>query len=312
MNRRQAEGAETISRLREWGRDQAASERLGAHLLRMEGFKSVDPSHSLGGPDGLKDVVCEKDSKKWIGAAYFPRGQQPFGLTKGKFQNDLAGVAANGAAGLAFVTNQELRLAERQELEQLAAPAEIELLHLERVGSILDSPACYGIRLEFLDIEMTRDEQLAFFAQRDAAFEQLQTSLDLMMEKIQGISQIGGTADDNVSVPLADIKEFKSILDSIAGSSSYVFNYVSPALFGSASSHMSGLKVPLSDLREFVQILDRITGSAGMSFSTALSTVTAGAAPGHVGKLYVPLKELKEYEATLDRIIAKRRFLPEG
>src|SRR4051794_16159260 len=109
MNRRQTEGAETVSRLREWARDKSASERLAAHMLRMEGFKSVDPSHPLGGPDGLKDVLCERDGKKWIGAAFFPRGQQSFAATKGKFQHDLAGVATNRTAGLAFVTNQELR-----------------------------------------------------------------------------------------------------------------------------------------------------------------------------------------------------------
>jgi hypothetical protein len=311
MNRRQTEGAETFSRLREWTRDQAASERLAAHLLRIEGFKSIDPSHPLGGPDGLKDVVCERNGKKWIGAAFFPRGQRSFGATKAKFHGDLTGVAANATSGLVFVTNQELRISERQELEQLAGPADadVEILHLERIRSILDSPASYGIRLEFLDIEMTRDEQLAFFAQRDAAIEELQKSVDLMLGKMEDLARRSGSGEDNVLVPLAEIREFKSILDSIAGSSSQVFNYVSPGLFGALSGHMSGLRVPLSELREFVQILDRITGSSGVSFGTAVSTITGGAILGHVSQLRVPLSEIKEYEAILDRLIAKRRLL---
>src|SRR2546425_4031801 len=134
MNRRQNEGAETIARLQDWARGQAASERLAAQVLRLEGFKAVDPSHPLGGSDGLKDVVCEKEGNTWIGAAYFPRGQQSFSSIKAKFQGDLLGVSSNSAAGLAFVTNQELRLSEREELTRLGVPAMIDVLHLERVA----------------------------------------------------------------------------------------------------------------------------------------------------------------------------------
>lgn len=309
MNRRQTEGAETISRLREWTRDQAASERLAAHLLRIEGFKSVDPSHPLGGPDGLKDVLCEKDDEKWIGAAFFPRGQQTFAKTKAKFRRDLAGVGANHAFGLAFVTNQRLSIGERKELEQIAATVEVDILHLDRIASVLDSPACYGVRLEFLDIEMSRDEQLAFFAHRDASIQQLQESLDLMLEKIHSIASRSASGDDSVSVPLEEIKEFKSILDSIAGSNSHVFVYGSPGLFGAQSGHINGLKVPLKELRQFVELLDRITGSPGISFNTSVAGYIGGALPGHVNKLRVPLSELKEYEAILDRLIAKQRQL---
>ncbi len=164
MSRRQTEGGETWRRLREWDRGQAPSERMAAHILRVEGYETIDPSHPLGGQDGLKDIVCVKDKVKFIGACYFPRGQQNFSSISNKFLDDLEGVNRNDADGIAFVTNQELTLAERVELTEKAGSAKVDLFHLERIASILDSPRCYGLRLEFLDIEMTKEEQLAFMA----------------------------------------------------------------------------------------------------------------------------------------------------
>ena len=312
MNRRKNEGGETIARLRDWDRGAAASERLAAQILRVEGYKSVDPSHPLGGPDGLKDVVCERQGGKWIGAAYFPRGQQPFSAIARKFKSDFTGMIQNQANGLAFVTNQELTLSERQELSNLGQPYKIEVLHLERIASILDSPACYGIRLEFLDIEMTKEEQLAFIATRDAVIDKLQETLELLLAKMENIANKGAGSEGSVSIPLHEIKEFRSMLDSVAGSNPYAVDYLgSGNLFGTRPGHVSALKVPLTELREFAQILDRITGAAHeATYSTAVGAFLTGAASGHIGKLHVPIKDLEEYEAKLDRIIAKCRGLP--
>jgi hypothetical protein len=85
---------------------------------------------------------------------------------------------------LAFVTNQELRLGERDELVQAVAPRRVEIFHLERIASILDSPQCYGIRLEFLDIDMTKEEQLAFLAQRDLALADMKGTLDAVLKAV--------------------------------------------------------------------------------------------------------------------------------
>ena len=73
---RMSEGRETFNRLLNWDRGQAPSERLAAIILSKEGFKGIDPSHPLGGKDGLKDMTLSFDGKRWIGAVYFPRGQQ--------------------------------------------------------------------------------------------------------------------------------------------------------------------------------------------------------------------------------------------
>jgi hypothetical protein len=184
MVHRNTGGRETWRRLLEWDRGQAVAERLAAHVLRLEGYMEIDPSHPLGGSDGLKDVLCRRDSQKWIGAAYFPRGQQTLGAIRTKLADDAKGVSANGASGIAFVTNQELTLGERETLVEQQHGIAVDIYHLERVASILDSPPCYGIRLEFLDIEMSKEEQLAYMASRDAAIVELREAIDAMAARI--------------------------------------------------------------------------------------------------------------------------------
>lgn len=173
---RRTEGNETWKSLRDWVRGDAAAERLAGVLLLHEGFQSVDPTHPLGGPDGLKDLVSTKEGKKWIGAVYFPRGQQTFSKIRKKFNGDIVGVEDNDAEAFVFVTNQELKLSERERLaENSSVPTEI--YHLERISLLLNSPPLYGVRLEFLDIEMSKEEQLAFLASRDKVIEELQVGV---------------------------------------------------------------------------------------------------------------------------------------
>jgi hypothetical protein len=145
---------ETWHRLQEWTNGQAPSERLAAQLLIFDGCQDVDPSHPLGGRDGGKDILCTKDGLRCLAAVYFPRGQQDFKAIKDKFQEDLRKAEAQEppVARFLFVTNQELRLAERQELKKLAR-IEVELYHLERITTLLDSPEMQTVRRQFLGIE---------------------------------------------------------------------------------------------------------------------------------------------------------------
>jgi len=48
MNRRRTDGDETWNRLLSWTKGQKPSERLASHILRTDGYKSIDPSHPLG------------------------------------------------------------------------------------------------------------------------------------------------------------------------------------------------------------------------------------------------------------------------
>lgn len=278
--------------MRDWTKGQKAAERLSAHVLRVEGYSSVDPSHPLGGPDGLKDIVCSKDGIQWIGAAYFPRTHKSQGELTKKFADDLKGVNAYNVGGFAFITNQEISLGERNELRKLAraSNAELDLFHLERVAQILDTPTCYGIRLEFLDIE-----QLAFIAAHDAVIERLQSHLERIIAQLESS---GGLKN----VPLDEINEFKRILDSVAGNDPW-----SGLLAGSIlgrGGHIRDLHVPLKDLREFEQILNRIVGMEGSLSSLLYSGLVRRPV---VQDLRVPLDELREYENTLDRVIEKLR-----
>jgi hypothetical protein len=145
---------ETWHRLRDWTQGQGPSERLAAQILISDGFGGVDPSHPLGGPDGGKDALCSKDGAAWAMAVYFARGAKRFRTIKDKFVDDLRGVKKNKASGIVFVTNQELRLDEREALKKIcrAKRVGLHLYHLERVTTILDSPAMAPVRKQFLRV----------------------------------------------------------------------------------------------------------------------------------------------------------------
>lgn len=187
---RMGEGRETFNRLLNWDRGQAPSERLAAIILSKEGFKGVDPSHPLGGKDGLKDMALSFNGKRWIGAVYFPRGQQSFSDIKSKFTHDLSGIDANNANGLVFVTNQEIRLSERKILTEIAPKIDVQIYHLERIASLLNTPSCYGIRMEFLDIEMSKEEQLSFFADNEQRLSRIESTLDQVAISLAGYKVI--------------------------------------------------------------------------------------------------------------------------
>ncbi|MEQ9236633.1 hypothetical protein [Coleofasciculus sp. E2-BRE-01] len=86
-------------------------------------------------------------------AVYFPRGQKSFSDISTKLQGDISGATRYDPSGIAFVTNQELSLRERQQLRQTVASLKLELFHLERLTVILDSPSMAGVRKQFLGID---------------------------------------------------------------------------------------------------------------------------------------------------------------
>lgn len=106
----------TWLQLLHWDTGSTQSERFAADILELDGFRSIDPAHPLGGPDGRQDMALRKAGRRWIAAAYFPTGQKSFSEIQAKFANDARGVESNQAEGFAFVTNQELTLAQRDTL----------------------------------------------------------------------------------------------------------------------------------------------------------------------------------------------------
>jgi hypothetical protein len=140
---------ETFRRLLSWPSGSGPAERLAAQVLDEEGYTDIIPSHPLGGRDGGKDLVAQKDGRSWAVAVYFPRDQQSFNDIRTKFAADVEKARAAGFDAVVFITNQELRLGERAELEDLAR-IPIQLFHLERMTSILDRPRMDSVRRQFL------------------------------------------------------------------------------------------------------------------------------------------------------------------
>lgn len=169
MTKRREHGRETWHRLKEWDIGQTAAERLSFNILSSEGYESIDPSHPLGGRDGLKDMKCSKNGIKWIGACYFPRGQKSFTVIKNKFLQDLKGVEKNNVQGIAFITNQEITVKQRESLVRLSKH-HVDIFNIDRIASILNLPINYGVRADFLNIEMTDEENVSFTAARDKLY----------------------------------------------------------------------------------------------------------------------------------------------
>jgi fido (protein-threonine AMPylation protein) len=159
--------------LRDWRYGAIQAERLAAAILDLEGFTDVDPQATLGGGDDKKDILGRRDGALWIAAVYFPPTDKRFTDIKAKFRGDCEGVARHDAQGFAFFVNKQLTMGERDELTGLS-DVPTELYHLERLRHILDVPRGYGLRLEYLHITMTPEEQVAFVdEQRRAVARQL-------------------------------------------------------------------------------------------------------------------------------------------
>lgn len=151
-----------------WRDGQTQSERFAAAVLTLFGFEEIDPQSPLGGPDGKKDIVCLKGAYKWICGVYFPNSPKTFSTIKKKFVNDLEGVV-DGFNGFVFFTNQNLTPKQRTSLEKIATDKRkyCEIIHLQRIQSVLDSAKGYGIRVQYLKIPMTVEEQVSWFAEAD-------------------------------------------------------------------------------------------------------------------------------------------------
>jgi len=162
-----------------WDKGQPFSERMAGKVLSIEGYSSIDPQSPLGGPDGKKDLICIKDDKKYVVGCYFPCEQKTITDITEKYNGDYEGVKKNNADGFVFVTNQKITPTERIKL--CKGHAESTIYHGEKVIGVLDSPKGYGVRLEYLGIELTKEEQISFLNSHidlKENYEEIKTSLD--------------------------------------------------------------------------------------------------------------------------------------
>lgn len=201
--------------LREWRFGQTQAERLCAGVLSIEGFAAVDPQHPLGGRDGLKDVLCRRGLTQFVAAAYFPTTKPTFSQIRSKFVGDLGGVKENDARGFVFFINQTLTVGERQILKKLAeAKADsTELYHLERLRSVLDAPRGCGLRLEYLRIPMTHEEQIAYWSSANLDIEAKLDRLEAL--QLETLQRVDASENDVIRRTSAMFLDLRSDLSSI-------------------------------------------------------------------------------------------------
>jgi hypothetical protein len=183
-----------------WRKGQAAAEGLAAAYLASQGFKKVDPQSPRGGPDGKKDILCERDGVRYVAACYFPGRNTQSARIKRKFRDDLDGAPADEGNGFIFITNQYISPGDRTSLEKAATCRfrGFYLFHYDSLASFLDSPPGYGLRLEYLDIPMTTAEQVAFFAEWRT---QHATFMDLQRAAVDQLShRLERYIDDRMSI----------------------------------------------------------------------------------------------------------------
>jgi fido (protein-threonine AMPylation protein) len=210
----------TEGELRDWRLGSIMAERLAAAILSLEGFLDIDPQATLGGGDDKKDILASRDGKRWIAAVYFPPTAPTFSSIKSKFEGDYEGVARHGADAFAFFINKQLTLRQRDTLKGLTG-VPTELYHLERIRAILDTPGGYGVRLEYLRIPMTLEEQIAFLDQQHRVLGgQVATLLELpgavapeaVAQTLNAIEQtltalVPHAATSSIAVPPAELSE---------------------------------------------------------------------------------------------------------
>lgn len=209
-------GLQTEAILRDWRFGQPQAERLCGGLLHLEDYEDVDPQHPLGGPDGLKDVLCRRNGRLWVAAAYFPSTVPSFRDVKAKFKHDTAGVKKNRAEGFCFFVNQRLTVGERDELMSLSPPTHTEIYHLERLVGLLNAPKGCGLRLEYLRIPMSEEEQWAFWStmnadivrrladnerRRDHQINALEAKIDVILARTNALAENLTAAPSSLDVP---------------------------------------------------------------------------------------------------------------
>jgi hypothetical protein len=110
----------TETALREWRYGSIQAERLAATILRLEKYQNIEPQAPLGGGDGGADILCDRGSRFWVGAVYFPPTTQSFKDIEKKFKCDVGGAKKRSRHGIIFITNQRMTRGERQALVELA------------------------------------------------------------------------------------------------------------------------------------------------------------------------------------------------
>ncbi len=151
--------------------NQPMRERLCLALMPLIGpYTREAPRRPKGGPDGGRDIeaIHESSTVAW-GAVGFRNGggndDQARRDASYKFETDLARALEENPALQAFVffTNVDLTPTIVEQLKEKAASSGVsivDIVDLERLRHVLDSPEGLIARLQYLDIPMSATEQI--------------------------------------------------------------------------------------------------------------------------------------------------------
>lgn len=167
--------------------DQAMRERMCLALLPILGsYTHEQPRRPKGGPDGGRDLeaIFQGTILVW-GAVGFKNGGGRDEATRNwadkKFKDDLDRALEENPTlpGFIFFTNVDLTPNQRKKLHAHAhgkGVRVVDIFDLERIRHKLDSPEGFIVRLQYLDIEMSKDDQLGLFNKFGERFQSVVSS----------------------------------------------------------------------------------------------------------------------------------------
>lgn len=303
-----------------WQKDSSEAERLVGQLLFHEGYTRIEPMHPHGGRDSLKDLTFNYQDNQWIAAVYFPceSYKKSFIEVKKKFNTDIKGVSHHKARGIAFFTNCKLTLGNRSTLIEIARGinADAEIYHMERIAQMLNRPVAYGLRLDFLDIGMSQEEQVSFFDLVSSNLYQFsQRFTEQLAHMSTSLEQMHAREDKNDMV--VSIERLKSTVASFFPSTAAQLAAVFlGARSGPSIDHLTLLVETLerlnnatatigSRIEEMQQRLNTLMGQRSLLSAVQLMM----SPPQKQVSLDEMIKKCITYEELLDRILEKQEQL---
>ena len=207
MSELHASARDTESRLRNWlnGR-QPEQEGMCLQLLPTLGpYTRCQPRRPKGGSDGGRDLQAVYDDRfeTWGAVGFMNDASSSNGdrtRIARKFKADLArALQENGhLKGFVFFTNVDLTHSAKDRLRewarsQTSALEHVEIFDFEVMRSQLDCPEGLITRLQFLDIEMSKTEQVGLFSryggQMLSAMHERFDQIGSLMEKVERLVQ---------------------------------------------------------------------------------------------------------------------------
>jgi hypothetical protein len=279
-------------RLRHRPQGSKEQERMCADLLSLDKrFSNVHPRNPKGGPDQGRDIEAVFEGRGLaFGAVGFIDGaldtQQHRRQAGNKFQEDLNS-ALKHAPDLdvfVFFTNVALTAKDHDSLRDgaraIKRPLHIEIFARERIRMLLNSPKGFGLRFQYLDIEMSRAEQASFFS---AHGEEIQatltrgfTDLDLSMARLEFLADkpspltwLQALIHLKAPYPAADLGQFRILLElRRRGARSSVPQFTlatEDATFGQKSDRRAGIRMYVGTREHWMHNLKNPLDEEGVS-----------------------------------------------